>query len=376
MRIAYIENPFDHSKISAGGVSKYIIRALEKNGITIQTIQLTKRPLLSYLYNIYSKLISLFGKKYQPMRSPILWRAISKKMSATISEDQYDAVLAFGSLPIAYFSTSKPIYFWTDAVFESLIDYYPDYTNLTKQTIKNGHALDAKAFERAEKAFICTQIEIKQAEKYYSHSDKIYFAPFGANLDEDPDQNMVDEIIARKKTSPIKFLLIGWDWYRKGGDKALELVQELNRKGHQAELHIIGQEQGDNIKDPALFFHGKLRKDIPEEKEKFIGLLSEATFLVHFSKAETYGHVLCEANAYGLPAITSNTGGIKEVINDEVNGHKFDEAIPVNEISEQIISIISDEKKYKSLCHSSNNEYHDRLNWDKAVKILIEEIQA
>ncbi len=374
MKLAYIENPFDHSKISVGGISKYIIKALKNNKVNVQEVELNKRPFLYYLYAVKQKLLSYLGIKYHALRAPCLWKVISKKMAQNIDND-VDGILSFGSLPVSFLETEKPVYFWTDAVFESLINYYPDYTGLNNTTLKDGHTSDEAAFKRCTKAFLCTHIEITQAKNYYSYADKIFYAPFGGNLDYEPNKTEVEKIISAKKLDVIKFLLIGWGWDRKGGDRAAELVKHLNDNGHHAELHIIGQEQRDDIKDKNIIFHGRLNKAIHKEKEKFEQLISEATFLVLFSKAETYGHVLCEANAFGLPAITSDTGGIVEVIEDGKNGYKFSNDIPIDEVAKKILEITSDKEQYSQLCLSSYKEYKARLNWDTAVKIVIDEIK-
>jgi glycosyltransferase involved in cell wall biosynthesis len=375
MKIAYIENPFDHSRIAAGGVSKYIIKAFENNGAEVLPVELKSKPFIYYLEALKERLYAKLGKQHRVMRAEAVWKSVGKNMSRELAGKDYDAVFSFGSLPVALFPTDKPVFFWTDAVFRSLVGYYPDYMNMTSATLKSGDKLEELAFSKARTAFLCTKAETEAARKQFPNAN-IEFAPFGANIDREPSDEEVFSEIDKYYGKKINLLLIGWDWERKGGDDAVEVVRALTAKGYDATLHAVGPEKRCSIRGDKIEWHGRIDKSIPEGLKKFESLLYSSTFLVHFSKAETYGHVLCEANAFGLPAITSQTGGIPEVIRDGVNGMTFSESATPDEIADYIISsAFADEDKYKDYRRTARKEYTDRLNWDGAVKIVLEEMK-
>ena len=60
--------------------------------------------------------------------------------------------------------------------------------------------------------------------------------------------------------------------------------------------------------------------------------------LVHPSSSETYGIVIQEALALGIPAILNNYGSAQETVIDGING----KIVPLEKIAEQVINAITD----------------------------------
>ena len=92
-------------------------------------------------------------------------------------------------------------------------------------------------------------------------------------------------------------------------------------------------------------------------------LMSDSHFLLLPSRAETFGVVVCEAGAFGVPAITSNVGGLPSVVNDDVNGKTFSFADGIKEAAAFIADLMTDYGRYQELALSSYGEYQARLNW-------------
>lgn len=375
MKIAYIENPFDHSRLVAGGISKYIINAFRELGAEVLPVELKSKPAIYYLLALKEKIYAKFGKNYRASRSPKLWKKVSRSMQAELATKEHDCIFSFGSLPIAMFESDTPIFFWTDAVFDHLLDYYPEYTGITPASIREGNYLEEKAFKNAKAVFMCTESQVRAAEEEFPDSEIIY-APFGANIDREPSTEEVRTAVSKYNSSKIRLLFIGWDWERKGGDRAVDVVRALTAIGYDAELHAVGPEKRCEIRGDKIVWHGKIDKSVPAENKKFEELLYNSTFLVHFSKAETYGHVLCEAAAFGLPAITSRTGGITEVIRDGVNGRTFADDVPPERIAEYIAEKISSPESYKQFRIQARKEYEERLNWKSAAQTVLNKIKA
>ncbi|WP_332125931.1 glycosyltransferase, partial [Escherichia coli] len=64
----------------------------------------------------------------------------------------------------------------------------------------------------------------------------------------------------------------------------------------------------------------KINKNNVEEYQKFIDVLSNADILLLPTIAECYGMVFCEAAAYGLPVVATDTGGISSIQINERTG--------------------------------------------------------
>lgn len=107
--------------------------------------------------------------------------------------------------------------------------------------------------------------------------------------------------------------------------KNIELLinsfSEVLNLGHKAELHIISDGDFEQYKGKIeelgiaqnIIFHGELKA------EEIAPVLREADFFVLSSNFENLPCVLIESVACGVPAISTNVGGVDEIIN-ETNG--------------------------------------------------------
>ena len=84
------------------------------------------------------------------------------------------------------------------------------------------------------------------------------------------------------------------------------------------------------------------------------------------SKAECYGLVYCEANAYGMPVIGEATGGVPTIIRNDENGLLFPVDTDVALYANTIQKLFTDNSKYREMGCSALKHFQKRLNWDVA----------
>lgn len=377
MKIAYIENPLDHSRLSnIGGVSTYIIKSLRESGAIVLPVQATKLPKIMYVLKGYEKILSIIGIKYQFGRNPRLLKAIAKNIDKRIENMNVDFLISFGSLPIAYLHNNLPKYIWTDAIFENLLDYYEYYQNLTQSAITNGKDAEYKGLAKARGIFFCSNFALTNAAKHYPQfSEKFHIAPFGANQEINNTKKEIENIISNKKYEKIKLLFIGYNWTGKGGDKIVNIVRNLTNIGVKISLDVIGVGDAKNTENLDITFHGRLDKSQKEDKIKIDKLLKSSHFLALLSDYEQYGHVVCEASAYGLPTISTKTGGLSEIVVNEKNGQQFDVNDDINDICNYLQEISKNQVRYEKLCRTSFDEYEKRLNWNVGAAIVLDKIR-
>jgi len=376
VKIVYIGSATDHTDLSnPGGVSQYIIKSMRELGATVLTINANPNPYLMLMLKIKSRVYKFFGFNILFEREKILLKSSSKKIDKRLENLDVDAILSFGTLPIAFLKNDIPKYAWTDAVFESILNYYPYYQNLTAFTIKNGHQLEKLALKKLQTIFFCSHFPIDFFNKYYpKYRDKAIIATFGPNCETNLKEQDIDEIIEKKDKNIINLLFIGYDWARKGGDLIVETVNAMNKMGQHTVLNVIGVKlnkyQSDKIR-----FHGKINKNTPDGKNQFENLIKQSHFFLLFSKAESFGHVIAEANSFGLPTIVTNTGGLSEIVCDNRNGLKIGLDKKPEEIAKKILNLTYDQESYKKLCKNSYLEFKENLNWQKGAKIVFETIE-
>ena len=187
----------------------------------------------------------------------------------------------------------------TDAMFDTVVDYYPQYAGLHQRSRRQGHALQQRIVDDGAGLLVASRWAAHSAAQHYRCPiDRITIAPMGANLETAPPRRA-----PRANSGPLKLLFIGYDWERKGGRLVLDILAALRRDIVDAELHIVGCTPREAAGRPGVHVHGPLSKAYPPHAQLFERLLAEAHFFCMPSHQEAYGLVYCEACAYSLPPV-------------------------------------------------------------------------
>jgi glycosyltransferase involved in cell wall biosynthesis len=162
------------------------------------------------------------------------------------------------------------------------------------------------------------------------------------------------------------------DWIRKGGELAVKVAADLNRRGIKTRLHVVGIRNHNLKKLPDFVInHGFISKSTEAGKAKLNQLFTESHFLIVPSKAEAFGIVFCEAASFGLPSLATDVGGISTPVVNDISGRTFSLQSDEKEYADYILSKFLNFKEYENLACSSFNEYETRLNWGVAGKSIM-----
>lgn len=271
---------------------------------------------------------------------------------------------------LVYLETDIPIIYYSDVTFELLNGYYADFSNFYKSYENKANELERRAFSKCDKVLFASQWAANSALQYYKvPAEKVGVIPFGGNIDKVPDKSL---ILEKEIGDTCKLVFIGIDWERKGGKIAYDALIKLLDDGIDAELTICG------CVPPKEYNHEKLKvipfldKGDSEQYQVFEKLLLESHIFILPTRAECFGLVFCESNAFGLPAISTNTGGIGTAIINGRNGYLMELSDDGNAYAKLIKDIFQDKDKLKQLSINSRNEFDERLNWDKWAEAMLE----
>ena len=352
------------------GTPYYMAKNFEKQSVQIDYIG----PLIDN--NSFSCKIKKFYIKYILKKNyikhfePIIYKNFAQQVSQKLSLLDVDIIFSYWPIPIANLECSQPIVLWTDATFGGLLNFYPEFSNFTNQTIRNGHIMEMSAIKRTRLAIYSSDWAAETAKIIYQTDDsKIKVVPYGANIECNRSIIDIRNILQNKDSNKCNLLFIGQDWVRKGGDIALEIAKRLNIQGLKTELTVVGC-QPDIGREFSSFVKilGFIPKSSPEGRLKFEQLLAQSHFFILPTKAECYGIVFCEANSFGLPCLSFDVGGIPTIIRDGINGKLFQINGDIEDYCTYISNIFSKHSEYHDLCLSSFNEYETRLNWPASCK--------
>lgn len=88
------------------------------------------------------------------------------------------------------------------------------------------------------------------------------------------------------------------------------------------------------------------------------GVLAETSLLVHTSRRESFGMVLVEAMAAGVPVIANDIGGMREIVVDGESGYLVDATDPVL-LAEKIDRLLADRELRRKLGAAGRERVRD-----------------
>jgi glycosyltransferase involved in cell wall biosynthesis len=255
-----------------------------------------------------------------------------------------------------------------------MIDFYPDFTHLCDETLRSGDQIEAAALERAKLIVYSSEWAARTAHQVYGVPEsKLHVVPFGANLDQTPTLEEVRCMIAARSRRVCKLVFLGVDWYRKGGDVALAVARQLNAQGVPTTLVLAGSRPprlprfaNGSTWPTWLQDAGTIGKRSPSRLAALSALLGDAHFLILPTRADCTPVTFSEANAFGVPVLSSQVGGIPSIIREGINGATFG-AGDIAGYCDQIATWFSQPERYREVALAAYNEYATRLNWSTAA---------
>jgi len=372
-------------KKSFGGRGYYICESIKKNVDQFDYIGPLKqfKPYsvgfrgLEFYYNKIRK------KLYTRNKDRWLFQYYGRNLTKLVNRLPIDIVFSPtspGSQPIAYLETDKPVVIWTDSTFYGVLDFYPEWMHekLSNKLINDGLKNEEQALKRSDLIIFKSEWAAQTARDVYGvDPSKLLVVPGGPGFDYDISGSDVKKWIYHRSRKKCKLVFIGGNWERKGGAIAYEVVKRLNQNGVDAELIVIGcKPEIDSRDDHMITAMGNVDKNNRNGSSRFQRIMREAHFFIMPSRAEAMGISNIEANAFGLPAISTDVGGVTSVIRNGVNGKAFHLDDDVDQYCNFIADHFDDYDKYRGLAWSSYIEYRKRLNWKVSGRKVVRAMEA
>ena len=107
-----------------------------------------------------------------------------------------------------------------------------------------------------------------------------------------------------------------------------------------------------------------MTKNKKEDFQQLHTIFLATDFLLLPTRAECAGVVFSEASAYGIPSITTDTGGVNTYVRNDINGFTFPLAAKAEVYAEKIGQLLADKPAFQRLKLSARKYYDETLNWD------------
>jgi glycosyltransferase involved in cell wall biosynthesis len=230
-----------------------------------------------------------------------------------------------------------------------------------------------KSYQTLDLRHLITNSEaLKQVYVKNGFSDKdIAVIPRGI-----PSNIVIENVnqVVLPKSNTVRLLFVGRVVSVKAPDDAIKAIAILDGKvgNRYIELDIIGTGQEEYIRE--------LKELITvlnmESHVKFLGWLEHAEILNLYSYydalifpsrwEESFGVVIIEAMARGLPVIATNRGGNPEIITDDVNGLLVPADHP-DRLAEAIDRLFQEDGLAKRLRTAALNTIHEKFELERIV---------
>ena len=173
------------------------------------------------------------------------------------------------------------------------------------------------------------------------------------------------------------FLSIGRIQEQKGQVETIKFLDNFRKIENNFKCYFIGGPSGksgeeylqilkDTVKDLSLESHVEFLDNLPQIKIK--ELLNKSKLLIHTSQFETFGLVATEANAMGVPVLTTNKGSLMEIIKNNHNGFLTENLLAGN-VNSFVKNLLNENKKFEEIsisCISTSKKY----DWLKTANEL------
>ena len=312
----------------------------------------------------------LFGTTYALERSPYAASRWSQAATSRLAQlERIDAVVSTGTLPVAFLESTAPLAIWADATFHSLRSTYPEYEDYAHASVEEGDLIERAALNRASLICYASQWAADDAASFYGIPDrKLRVVPFGANC-ESPFSNEAEAAahVARRDWSVTRFVFIGVDWERKGGDVAVKVVRRLNEMGINSLLSVIGCRPPLAVeKLPFVESIGFLSKKNESDRNRLNTVMLQSHFLLLPTMAECFGLVFAEASAYALPSVSRAVGGVASAVLHNRTGLLLPADAGTEAYCKALQALLHDRGRYQAMCAEAYRDYATRLNWQVA----------
>ena len=234
MRVGFLTSWALDDPDSWSGVIQPMYAALDaRTELVPIPVSVTRHHLLD---RAATRLLGQLGRGYLPEHSLATSRSWAAGATRAVRDADVDVVLSVAaSTPLAYAQPGVPVVEVSDSTFGLVTGYYPQFVGLHALARWQGEALGRRSSRQAAAFLIASDWAARSLEDDYGvDRAKITVAPFG------PSTTSARPPAGPRAGAPLRLLFVGRDWGRKGGDRALEIVDELRRTGVACELTVVG----------------------------------------------------------------------------------------------------------------------------------------
>jgi glycosyltransferase involved in cell wall biosynthesis len=373
--LATLEDPYDPKSWSGTPLNMRVALEGKVDKVSVLAKLKPKRTLVT------AGLRALLGGR--PPRYPLFLTAPAQKEFArrtlqAIDELQPDAMLTISSHNVIAMGVPPvPTFMVTDAPWLAWKETYQEFDKMPLLGPRFAR-LEAAAAQRYTGLIFSSDWAVAEAERLYGvPRRKLHSIPLGATWTPDVELAELHAIIDARPADRVDLLYVGKDWERKGGPLALSIARELRDAGiGNVTLHIVGCTPEIPPADRGLVqLHGFLNVRVADESARLKRLFLHSHFLVVPTRAECFGVVFAEAQAFGLPPVSRAVQALPSIVLDGITGILEAADAPAASYSHRLLDLIRDRERYRSMARAARAQFESKLTWERFAEGVVKTIE-
>lgn len=276
-------------------------------------------------------------------------RKRGKVVTELIRRSEADVVLCVAaSQDIAFADFAQPVIQVTDATFHAMQEYYPLFSNLHPLSIWQGSQMSRRSQAKTSAFSVASKWAKDALEKSGASPEACRVIPFGPSMQPPLP-------LQRELASELRVLVVASDWQRKGGDLAVAAVAKVRQRHPDISLTVVGN--APRLPNWVTNLGRVSRNAMPS-------LYAEHDVLLELAVANAGGVTLTDAQAFGLPVVATNTGGVSSIVSNGVSGILLEAETDLLLEASTALEALREDRFYQDLAAGANERHRRLLNWD------------
>lgn len=198
------------------GIPHNILRHLVVEGCEVEVIAPLHRS-FRFWYLGQKVIGKVCGVRFDVDRQPLALRSYRDQIADKLKHSVTDVIFSPSSVPISMLNGNVPVIYWTDAVWDTMIDYYEGFSHFSQTSRVNGHRQEQMAMDRAALAIYSSDWAANSArDNYKVDPSKVKTLSFGANIEVNHAYDSLPAVVRNRRRDQLRLLFLGVDWERKG----------------------------------------------------------------------------------------------------------------------------------------------------------------
>jgi glycosyltransferase involved in cell wall biosynthesis len=262
-----------------------------------------------------------------------------------------------------------PYYIYLDAVFHTFFHNTFRQEDFDQDDLARIFEREAAFLEGATAVFFESRWGMRTAKDAYSLKGTHYLAVGRGGVLEPPKEDAWD---GQSKS----LVTIAMNFKQKGGDVALEAYRTLKHRFPSVTWHIIGGEPSDGWEGiEGITYEGVLNPEIPSDRRRLEAILANAFLLIHPTREDTSPLVITEAAYFGVPAVSTNSFAIPELITHGVSGILIN-MCTADEVVSAVSELMENEQRYRDMRHNARALALSGSRWESVGSRMCDHIAA